>query len=100
MAKRTSIPKDYQIIEENDYWIVLKSTKDSLKTPIPRNVLIEYQNLLYNQLIRHDMKSEVLRPIVQKNSDWDKYYHGYDARIMALCRYYEEIPPQKSELKP
>jgi hypothetical protein len=66
--------------------ILFARTNDTGKILIPTGLAEEWIRAYEHGLIKLDMTSREMRNIVQKNSDWAAYQHGFETHMHAIVK--------------
>lgn len=66
--------------------IVFARTPDTGKIMVPTELALEWVRAYEHGLINLDMTAREMRGIVQENSDWAAYQHGFETQMYAIVK--------------
>jgi len=70
--------------------IIFARTPDTGKIMIPTELVVEWIRAFEHGLITVDMNAREMRGIVQANSDWAAYQHGFETHLNAIVKTWSE----------
>jgi len=84
----------YYCSHADEQSIVFARTPDTGKIMIPTELAIEWVRAYEHGLINLNMTSREMRGIVQGNSDWAAYQHGFETHLQAIVKTWAETHPR------
>jgi hypothetical protein len=74
--------------------IIFARTPDTGKIMVPTELASEWVRAYDHGLINLDMTAREMRGIVQDNSDWAAYQHGFETQMYAIVKTWAEAHPR------
>ncbi len=74
--------------------IIFARTADTGKIMVPTELALEWVRAYEHGLINLDMTAREMRGIVQENSDWAAYQHGFETQMYAIVKTWAEAHPR------
>jgi len=85
---------EYYCSYADNNFILFARTSDTGKILIPTGLAAEWIRAYQHGLIKLDMTSREMRNIVQQNSDWAAYQHGFETHMYAIVKTWAETYPR------
>lgn len=92
--KIESARAEYYVSFADPTVIIFARTPDTGKIMVPTELALEWIRAYQHGLINLDMTAREMRGIVQENSDWAAYQHGFETQMYAIVKTWAEAHPR------